>query len=339
MDRETKAGPAFTVKADQDQGVVETIFSVFGNVDNGGDIVHPGAFTKTFAERGLEVRVLDQHMTDSVSRALGKPLELREVGRDELPADLLERFPEATGGALAKVQFLMSTPEGKGAFERIKEGVINQWSFAFLPLDADFSEVTMDGEPMTVRNLRTLKLFEISPVLFGMNEATTTTSAKEDEAGEKGGADEEKATNLSQHVANVRDAVEAQFNPSDGPWEWWAREVFDEYVIVCFSGEAGTEYYQVPYLVSGEEGNITFAPRSDWVRGIFEFVPISTQKADDAPSPDAEAAEIEQEDGKGAGPDDEPPTSNDDILMEIQKEIIEADLLEVRAYGSQGKDR
>ena len=278
MDRETKAGPAFTVKADQDQGVVETIFSVFGNVDNGGDIVHPGAFTKTFAERGLEVRVLDQHMTDSVSRALGKPLELREVGRDELPADLLERFPEATGGALAKVQFLMSTPEGKGAFERIKEGVINQWSFAFLPLDADFSEVTMDGEPMTVRNLRTLKLFEISPVLFGMNEATTTTSAKEDEPG------------LDDEVA-------------DEPLE-------DE--------ELNGKVEAIVLRVLQE-------------RGLVE--------ADDAPSPDAEAAEIEQEDGKGAGPDDEPPTSYDDILMEIQEEIIEADLLEVRAYGSQGKDR
>jgi len=278
MDRETKAGPAFTVKADQDQGIVETIFSVFGNVDNGGDIVHPGAFTKTFAERGLEVRVLDQHMTDSVSRALGKPLELREVGRDELPADLLERFPEATGGALAKVQFLMSTPEGKGAFERIKEGVINQWSFAFLPLDADFSEVTMDGEPMTVRNLRTLKLFEISPVLFGMNEATTTTSAKEDEPG------------LDDEVA-------------DEPLE-------DE--------ELNGKVEAIVLRVLQE-------------RGLVE--------ADDAPSPDAEAAEIEQEDGKGAGPDDEPPTSYDDILMEIQEEIIEADLLEVRAYGSQGKDR
>ena len=35
---------------DEEQGVFSGYGSIFGNVDDGGDIVEPGAFTKTIAE-------------------------------------------------------------------------------------------------------------------------------------------------------------------------------------------------------------------------------------------------------------------------------------------------
>ncbi len=181
---EHKTTTAFNTKLDADQGIVETVFAVMGNIDKGMDIIHNGAFTKTFAERGRKVLVLDQHQTDSVLRAVGKPLALRELSKDELPADLLADYPDATGGAWAKVQFLMDTPEGEGAFKRIKGGAINEWSFGYDALDFDHSTVKQDDEEITVRNLKTIKLYELSPVLFGMNPATTTLSAKED-AGEE----------------------------------------------------------------------------------------------------------------------------------------------------------
>lgn len=177
---ERKTYSAFETKiADGDQGVVETIFAVMGNLDDGDDVLHPGAFTKTLADRGHKVKVLDQHRTESVLGALGKPLEIRELSSRELPPIVTDKYPEATGAMWAKVQFLLSTPEGKGAFERIKAGLIDSWSFGYDAAQVDYGQVQRkDGTIANARHLRQVKLYELSPVLFGMNPATATLSAK-----------------------------------------------------------------------------------------------------------------------------------------------------------------
>jgi phage head maturation protease len=373
MERKTFKATATKI-ADAAQGIVTAFFAVFGNVDLGNDRIHPGAFSKTFSERGLSVKVLDQHRTDTGMAAIGRPLELREVSQAELPPSLVAEYPDATGAAEATVQFLMDTPEGKGIFTRLAQGALDQWSFAYDPLDFDFSTEMVNGEEKTVRNLRTLRLFELSPVLFGMNPgmnpATATTSVKADddqepeakpwatfpindefcvyridEQGERMGdslgchaTDEAaqaqiralyasenagkaaKAENLSEHVERVRSAIDAQFNPPNGPWDWWAREVFDEFVQVSHSGQQGPEYFQIPYTMD-EEGAVTFAPRSEWVSGSFEFV------ADNAP-PEMAAAETDQGQKK-AGPV-QPPTSEVTLgEVEVWMAEIEMELLEV----------
>jgi len=175
---EKKTTGVYITKTDDVKGIVTAIFSVFGIIDEGNDVVHAGAFAKTFVERGGKIRVLDLHRVDTISRAIGKPLSLREIPRSELPKAILDEYPDATGGAEAVVQFLMDTPEGKGAFVRIKEEVIDEWSFAYDALDYDFTTVERGGQDITIRNLRTIKLYEISPVIWGMNPATVTTSAK-----------------------------------------------------------------------------------------------------------------------------------------------------------------
>jgi HK97 family phage prohead protease len=174
---EKKIMPLVVTGTDEQQGIVETVFAVFGNVDEGDDRMHPGSFAKTFQERGHKVRILDQHKTDSIMRALGTPVELKELSRAELPAAITDRHPEATGGAYAKVQFLMNTPEGKGAFERIRAGAVDEWSFGYDAVTKDLERV--NGRQ--VRNLREVKLYELGPVLWGMNEATVTVSAKSDD--------------------------------------------------------------------------------------------------------------------------------------------------------------
>ena len=78
---EHKTFPAMAIKVEAEQGIVESIVAVCGNIDLGGDIIQPGAFAKTIAEQGLKVRCLDNHNTDSVMRVLGKTLALREIGR------------------------------------------------------------------------------------------------------------------------------------------------------------------------------------------------------------------------------------------------------------------
>jgi phage head maturation protease len=175
-----KTFPAFILKSDSAQGIVESIVAVMGNTDQGDDVIWNGAFTKSITERRGKIRVLDQHQTDSIMRAIGKPLELREMMRAEMPSDLLAKYPTATGGLYAKTQYLMNTPEGRGAFERIAGGAIDEYSIGYDPLDVDYSSVVKaDGTKGTVRNLRTIRLYEYSPVLFGMNDATQTLSAKD----------------------------------------------------------------------------------------------------------------------------------------------------------------
>ncbi len=174
---EKKAFHSFAVKAN-DQGVVEAIVAVMGNVDDGNDVIHPGAFTKTVIERTGKIRVLDAHRTDSTARLIAKPLEIRELSRTELPPELLTQYPAATGALWAKIQFLLDTPEGDGAFKRIKAGVLDEWSIGYDALDTDYSKAVRDGKEITIRNLRTCKLYEFSPVLWGMNSATSTLSAK-----------------------------------------------------------------------------------------------------------------------------------------------------------------
>jgi phage head maturation protease len=155
MDHKTFS--AYTLKADAQQGIVESIVAVMGNDDQGGDIIHPGAFLKTITERRGKIRVLDQHQTDSIMRVIGKPVELKEIPREQLPPDLLARYPTATGGLYAKTQFLMDTPEGAGAFKRISSGAVDEYSIGYDPLDVDYSKMRKaDGSETTIRNLRTI---------------------------------------------------------------------------------------------------------------------------------------------------------------------------------------
>jgi HK97 family phage prohead protease len=194
---------------DEAQGIVEAIWAVMGNVDDGNDIIHPGAFTKTFNERGNQIKLLDNHRTDSVLNALGVIKGLRELSPAELPAEIRQRHPDATGGASGQFQFLLDTPEGKGAFTRIQKGAVKGWSFGYDAVDKDHTTVTKDGQDITVRNLRGLKLYEISPVLFPMNEATGTLSAKQAEAESEqdNEPDEEKAADTILEAINALTAA------------------------------------------------------------------------------------------------------------------------------------
>jgi len=174
---EFKTIPALGLKiTDEDKGVVEHLVSVFGVTDLGGDVGHPGMFTKTLQERAERIRVLDAHNRDSVLSAIGVPLQLKEISREELPPQVLDKWPEATGALWAETQFLLDTPEGKGAFSRIKAGAVKEFSFGYNTLDADY---TKDTEGNEVRHLRTVRLWEYGPTLFGMNPAAQVLGAKD----------------------------------------------------------------------------------------------------------------------------------------------------------------
>jgi uncharacterized protein len=146
--------------------------SVMGNIDSGDDIVHPGSFRKSIAERVKRIRHLWQHRTDQPPIAVIK--SIREVGREHLPADLIRDFPEATGALLVEREYL-DTPRADEVLKGIKSGAINEMSFGFEIVKKDFAKV---GDRM-VRNLRELALWESSDVLWGMNSATRAAKSTE----------------------------------------------------------------------------------------------------------------------------------------------------------------
>lgn len=162
-----------------DDGRTVTGFAaVFGNIDHGADRLHRGAFRKTLQERAGMIKHLWQH--DMWLPPTAKVVDLKEVGREELPETVQAKWPEATGGLLVARRYL-DTPRGNEILAGVVSGAITEMSFAYDAVKADFEEVSGDDArgPLMVRNLREVRLFETSDVLFGMNPATVASKGIE----------------------------------------------------------------------------------------------------------------------------------------------------------------
>ncbi len=135
---------------------IEGYAAAFNNVDQGADVIYPGAFTKTLAERGNKVKLLWQH---DRTEPIGKPLELRE---------------DANGLFIKAV--ISDTARGRDALALLRDGAIDGMSIGYEPIPGgtDYSRV---GDK-TIRNLREIKLYEASLVTFPMNEAAAVTALK-----------------------------------------------------------------------------------------------------------------------------------------------------------------
>lgn len=175
---ETKTVTGMIVKTNDAQGIVDAVFSVYGLLDLQGDVAHPGMFKRTFRERGNKVKILDNHKATSVLDVLGKPLVLKELARNELPYEIQAQHPEALGGAFASIQFLLDTPEGEGAYIRLRDKAISEWSWGFDAVKVSYKQVPKNGKTVTVRVLEDVELYEISPVLWGAQPVAMTVSAK-----------------------------------------------------------------------------------------------------------------------------------------------------------------
>lgn len=179
MTKETKIFPGYVLKADEDTGIVEAYVSVMGIVDEDmpPDMIENGAFTKTIQERGPagtnKIRVLHQHRWSEV---IGKPLVIVEHGRDQLPAELLERYPNATGGLFTRTQFILDVQRAREDFALYKAGAMDEWSIGFDTLDSDMDK---DDNSVAFRRIKEVRMWEYSPVTWGANQATITTDVKD----------------------------------------------------------------------------------------------------------------------------------------------------------------
>ena len=128
--------------------------SPYGNKDLGNDIVEKGAFTKTIAERGNKVRLLDSHQT--------------RIGIAEVS--------ESSNGLMAKGKINLDKQDGRDAYSDLK---FYQSHGQPMGLSIGYQAVKSDMGEKGVRLLKELKLYEISVTELPMNEAALVTSVKD----------------------------------------------------------------------------------------------------------------------------------------------------------------
>lgn len=168
---EYKSFPSKVLSVENDR-TIAGISAVMGVLDAGYDRLFKGAFTKTLEERADRVKHLWQH--DYTQPPTAAIVEMKEVGRTELPPELKAKYPEAKGGLYVKRSYL-DTPRGNEVLAGLKSepAAVTEMSFGYDPVKFDFEELTdEDVKGMLVRNLREVRLWDTSDVNWGMNAAT-----------------------------------------------------------------------------------------------------------------------------------------------------------------------
>lgn len=152
----------FEIKgADEKKGVVEGYASIFGNIDSDKDMIMPGAFSKTIAERGPgsakpRIKHLWQHNSWD---PIGIPIELRE---DDKGLYFVSQF--------GKDQF------SQDKLQQHIDGIITELSIGYNTIKSE-DIADQDGK-VEYRKLTELKLWEYSSVTWGANSLTEVISAK-----------------------------------------------------------------------------------------------------------------------------------------------------------------
>ena len=145
----------FEFKAGGDQpGYFKALVAVFNNVDDGGDRIIPGAFRKSL-KSNPRPPIIWSHQWQIPP--IGQTLKARETESGlEIEGQLLLEDPGISG------QYANSVLSG------FKAGALKEFSFAFDVTDSE--EVEEKGK--TVRELKSLNVFEVGPTLIGMNRET-----------------------------------------------------------------------------------------------------------------------------------------------------------------------
>jgi HK97 family phage prohead protease len=162
-----KTLPYFVKELDVKTRMVTGIFAVHGNVDSGGDMSVNGSFEKRLKDGRSRVRFLWNH--NSMNPPIASVKSVREVGREELPAKVLDWAPEASGGVEVTRKYYQDVPLADWVFKAIEEGDVSEMSYAY-----DIHEFSIkkleDGKE--IRILQDVELYDISDVNWGMNPAT-----------------------------------------------------------------------------------------------------------------------------------------------------------------------
>lgn len=140
-------------KALGESGAFEGYAAIFGNIDLGGDIIERGAFKEIMKRRNGKVVVLNQHRQSD-------PIGLADVEEDDK-------------GLKFAGQLILESASARSAYALMKGGALDGMSIGF-DVMAGGAEILKSG----VRTLKALRLWEISPVTFGMNPLAGVDSVK-----------------------------------------------------------------------------------------------------------------------------------------------------------------
>jgi len=145
------------IKAENNKGIFTGYGSIFGNEDQGNDIMQKGAFTKSLVNRPVsKVKMLYQHKTDE-------------------PIGVFTEIYEDSKGLFVKGQLAMGTQKGREAYELLKMGALDGMSIGFR---ADPEKQGYNENKRGVRTLKEVDLMEISLVTFPMNESALIETVK-----------------------------------------------------------------------------------------------------------------------------------------------------------------
>jgi len=160
---------------DADDGTFEAIVSVFNNKDLGGDVVRPGAFTRsldTWKSCGDPIPIYWSHRMDDPSFNIGAVTDAKELvgGDPALPAWANEHV-KAHGGLYVKGR-LDDFGHGAQVAHLMKNRRVKQFSFSY---DVIREQRSKSGDS---NELLELWLHEVGPTPLGMNPLTELISAK-----------------------------------------------------------------------------------------------------------------------------------------------------------------
>lgn len=207
-----------------EQGIVSAYLTKWGTVDAWGTQFEKGAFKESFESRGAKgTRLIWNH-----TELAGKVLSL---GEDET-------------GPFAEVQFNLETRAGKEAYEHVKAGDVECFSFGF--------NTQKDRWIRGVRSVQKVDMLECGPVVFQANDEAVITDVRstdfnktvdDNEVSGRGwklidALDETicdiywasyDSTDIQDHVSNITSLVDTAISDFHTAYMQWLDEYYNQF--------------------------------------------------------------------------------------------------------------
>lgn len=193
------------VKDVGDDGTIEGFAATYGNQDHGGDIILPGAFTKTLRGR--------------------KSLPMLLFHDQRRPVGVWSEFEDSARGLKMRGRISTGTTDGQQAHQLAKDGALGGLSIGYQTIKDRYTD--------KARELVEVGLHETSLVAIPMNEKAVITAVKENmEAGtlptvrqfedflrDAGGFSKAKAAAIASKAASLlRGDPEVETDPAAAFW-------------------------------------------------------------------------------------------------------------------------
>jgi len=150
VDKKLEVRSSGEIRSTEGEGICEAYLTRWDTVDSWDTTFEKGAFKKSFKKRGAEgIKLIWNH--------------------EELAGKVLEVSEDSTGPKV-KVQFNLNTRTGKEAFEHVKAGDVQCFSFGFTTL--------RDRWKNGIRSIQEVDVVECGPVVFPANEKAKITGIR-----------------------------------------------------------------------------------------------------------------------------------------------------------------